>query len=415
MKHLIRLSTIFAFAMFALAIVPANLSIAQDKEVEKEIKRTVELELDEEVEDDDININGKIKINGKTIELNGEEIEGFLEEHGEQLEKWAERHAGEWEQWAEKFESKMENWAESHEAEWEQWAEKYSGRWETWGSKLESGDFDAEEMGKLLERNLEMLEDMPLGSLIDGALKEGLGELRNAPLGSLGELNELVGGALEHSLEAMEKEIAGIAESEIQEHLKGLKTGKLNGALSKLQESISKKHDKLDENADRKLAELESLLSKSANLKDREKADILALLARELKDAAEAEANQARDEAKTAMQKADARAIKAGKKAKGKKFMQSEASARTEQLRELVLQQRQLADQKAKRKSLSTGVNERQAAAKKSLERHYLQLKKQKEEMETKESEIDAMRHEIMVLRKEVQRMKKQDKQKRDK
>ena len=98
-----------------------------------------------------------------------------------------------WEEWAKAFEAKMETWGKKQEVIWEKWAESYSAEWEQWGDKLESGQLKEADVKELLDRNLEMLSDMPLGELVDGLLNDGLQELKNAPWDSLYELQVLVG------------------------------------------------------------------------------------------------------------------------------------------------------------------------------------------------------------------------------
>ena len=85
----------------------------------------------------------------------------------------------------------MERFAENQEKVWNEWAERFEKSWEQWSEELESEEVDSEIVGELIERNLEMLSEMPLGQLVDGLLEEGLGELSDAPWESLEELGEL--------------------------------------------------------------------------------------------------------------------------------------------------------------------------------------------------------------------------------
>ncbi len=385
MNYLIRLSALFAFAMFGM---PSCLLMAQDTPPKWDKK----IQLDEE-----------------------------------KIEQWAEKHAGEWEKWAEKFESKMERWAESQESQWEDWAEAYSKRWEDWGAKLESGEFKPEEMQALLERNLEMLKDMPLASLIDGALKEGLGELKNAPFNSLAELHELIGGSLEQSLQAMEEELAAVSGSEIKGALKNLKTEDLHEAIKKLQHAIEIKQNKGDVAAAETIARLEGVLKKTDNLQSKEKAEILEVLRREMADARALQAKRAEEMTEDRQKMSKQQFAEAMQQ----KAMAMAAAARAKEMAALaermVQEKRNL--ELGKLKTLSAKIdaekaNELARAAeeialkkqamddelriqKSSLERYYADLKKQKAELETKESAIAAMKREIQELRQEVERMKK--------
>ena len=141
----------------------------------------------------------------QAVEEIGERIEQWAEEHGEELEVWAEEYSGQWEEWAQGFETKMESWANEQEKVWEDWAEGYSQKWESWGEQLESGELSKEEMGELIERNLEMLGDMPIGPMIEGLMEQGMGGLKEAPWESLNDLKDMLEDSLEQSLQGIEE------------------------------------------------------------------------------------------------------------------------------------------------------------------------------------------------------------------
>ena len=351
MNYVLRMSVLFAFAIVCLA---SSNVVAQKKKTKTDEK----------------------------VQLNEQMIE-----------QWAEKHAEAWEKWAEKFEYKMERWAADQEKHWEKWADEYSQRWENWGSKLESGDLDPEELQTLMEHNLKMLKDMPLDSMIKGALKEGLGELKNAPIESLGELHELVGGSLEQSLRAMEKELAAVNEMEIKGKLENLKTKDLHEALKKLQGAIEMKQKKHGADAAATITRLEEMLKKSRDLGSKQKDEILEALHRELADAAIAEKMRKEDMA--------AQRLKEAMSSRREMAKALEEKAKAEHAREMAIAAEKMAREKQK-------LSDDLAAEKKSLEQYYQALKKQKAELESKESDIDVLRREIMELRKEVDRMKKQ-------
>ena len=348
----------------------------------------------------------------------------------QKIEQWAEKHAEAWEKWGENFESKMERWAESQEKQWADWADKYSQSWEAWGEKLEAGDIDPDEIEALVERNLEMLKDMPLDSLIDGALKEGLGGFKNAPFDSLADLNELIGGSLEQSLKAMEKELSMVAGSEIKDKLKDLKTQDLHEAIKKLQGAIEIKQSKSNRESAGTLARLEAMIKKSADLGEKEKANIMEILQRELSDARALQVKIAEDDTLAETMNSQARAMAAADKAK-EMAVQAEHMARAVQKNRADLAKQKDLTKLKKRKADALMAAKAKEAAEKlarqkkqsyanlkkekaNLERYYANLKTQKESLESKESAIAAMKREIQDLRKEVERMKKQASKKKD-
>lgn len=366
MKFLLRLSALFAFAMFGMNSCFVS---AQDDGVKAEIDEA-------------------------------------------KIEAWAEKHAEEWEKWGEKFEAKMEKWAKSQEKQWEKWADKYSKRMENWAEQLESGEFDPEELQSMIDHNLDMLKDMPIESLIDGALKEGLGELKNAPFDSLSELQGLIGGSLEKSLEAMEQELSAVAGAELQEKLKGLKTKDLHKAIEKLQGSIEIKSNKGDQDTADTISKLEKALEKSSKLDSEQKDKILEAVQRELADAralrAKNEESHAR--ARDARDKAEAASARAKEMAALAERLARQATMNKANLDKLKASRdaQKLADEARKMAMESMKRSKSSKKTKKDLEQHYNDLKKQKAELEDKESAIAEMKREIMKLRKEVERMKKE-------
>ena len=105
-----------------------------------------------------------------------------------------------WEAWAKRMEQKMERLARDQEGEFQKWAQQYEKSWERLGDQLESSEVDPEVIGELVEQNLKMLSELPLGKLVDQALQDGLGELSTAPWESLDELGALAEKALDRRL-----------------------------------------------------------------------------------------------------------------------------------------------------------------------------------------------------------------------
>ena len=138
---------------------------------------------------------------GESADQLGEHFEEWAEEHAEELDDWSAKYAQKWESWANGLERKMEEFAGDQEGIWADWASDYEQKWDRWAGQLESKDIDAEAIGELVERNLKMLSEMPLGQMVDQVLKDGVGELSDAPWESLGELSELAKSALQEPLD----------------------------------------------------------------------------------------------------------------------------------------------------------------------------------------------------------------------
>ena len=422
MKHSLRLLVLCLVGLFPITHF-TSIAVAQNKKVDRRVLNNLE---DEKHDDDHDHEGGiRIMINGKELEIDEEQIESFFEGRGEEIEAWAERHAEAWERWAEKFEAKMERWAEESEEEWEEWAEQYSDRWEKWGDKLEAGEIKGEELDKLLESNLEMLSEMPLGDLIEGALKNSLGELGDAPFESLDELGNIVGGAIEQSLETLEQELeGGIAGLDIN-----VVTGKqrrgtenLNEALERLQGSLEKKRGQLEKNADRKLARMKELLARKKDLSEEDvdkiveklKDDLAASNAQEMQRAhlklAKQRQGLEQKAAELALRKAKTAAANA-RNAEGRAKREMELARNIErEIRKKLLDDRNAAIKAKREMAQRKQVENDEDSEMDSLEAIYKKLKAEKEGLEKKESAIDQLRREIQELRKEIQRMKKNQK-----
>lgn len=435
--------TLFAFAMFGFG--NAIVSAQDDQRSQPDIELTQELERKLEADLAALQRARKSqqKPQNKSNRKHQNEEEQQLEAAAAKIEAWAAEHSDQWESWAEKFEQKMEKWADSQENQWEKWADDYSEQWEDWAEKIESGEIKPEEIEKLVQANLKMLNEMPLGKMIDGALKEGLGELKNMPIEHLGELHELIGGSLEQALGAMEKEISGAVAGELKNALGNLETGELKKAINLLQNSIQIQQHQIDGEAKEKIMELKELLKNKAGLDEKKRDEIRVALERELVDAVtikkkqiekalQAQSGQLKKQAAAHADQAKVMQ-EMMKKLKGsemkalaaKTFADSKRSeAMVKQAVLMAKKAEELAKRKMKqspdaRKKAEMIKREAQAKAiakakanipdqyKKSVEQYYSNLKAQQENLKEKESEIESMRREIRELRKLVEKMSK--------
>ena len=411
---------LFAFAMFSCGNAVVSAQENQQSASDFALAQKLEADLDSLQ-------RAQGKQQGSQKKSNRRKQADEVEVDSEQIEAWAEKHAGEWESWAEKFEQKMEKWAAGQEKQWESWADNYSEQWEGWAEKIESGEIKPEEIQQLVEKKLKMLKDMPLGDMIEGALKEGLGELENMPIESLGELHELVGGSLEQALKTMEKEISDTAGVEIKKAIGELETGEFKKAIELLQNSIQVQQRQIDGEAKEKIMQLKTLLKDKGNLNAKQRDEISSALEREIVDAITAGKNQL-DEAMKAQRgqlkaQESARAMQAKamkevaeKMAGGRKKAMAaremaeakRAEALAKQAELMAKKATELANQKkAASAKARTKSNEGSDRDKKTIEAYLSEAENQQANLKEKDAAIEAMRREIRELRKEVERMKK--------
>ncbi len=240
---------------------------------------------------------------GENVEIAGEAIEQWIEANQDELEQWAEQHGKQWEQWAEQFEQKFSRWAEDQEQVWEQWAEQYSKRWEDWGRQLESEEINPDELREIIQRNLEMLGEMPLGQLIDGAMKQGTEQLESAPWDSIEDLHAMIRRSLEQSVEKAERDLADASDriqdaagqmKELQEKAEeaGADAEFILPVVEKLQESMKSKKEFMDTESKARLKELKQKLAKVEDMKPEEVKKLIA----ELMKAVESESKRSATE-----------------------------------------------------------------------------------------------------------------------
>ena len=309
----------------------------------------------------------------------GEKIEAWAEEHSGELEAWAEKYSGQWEEWAAGFESKMERWAAEQEGVWEDWADEFSAKWEDWGAKLESGEIDPDEMGEVIERNLKMLGEMPIGPMIEGLMKEGMGGLKDAPWESLNDIQDMVQDSLELSLKGMED----MAKEGGADWARS--SDEFRGVLEKMQKGLDVKLKKLDSESAKKLGKLKKVLAeKELSTEQREK---ILKMAETIKDARVRQAAEMKAKADAVRKEALAKRKSASKKADKARSGDDEALSKF--------------NEALKKRAKAKNIN------KEALERVLEQARKQRDEMKSKESDLDALRDEIRKLRDEVKRLKK--------
>lgn len=404
--------------LIAMMLVMLPTSFCFGQEIEKEdIQEVVESveEIADEIEEQ--------------VEEIGEAIEEWMEENSEEIEEWVEQHGGDWGEWAEEFEKKMNRWAKGQERVWERWADSYSGRWEKWSKTLESNQIDSFELEKIIEGNLEMLSDIPLGQLIDGALKEGLSHLEDAPWESIDGLQGMIRRSIDQSVELVEDELDGVGQrldrlDRAAREMAKAKAKRRVGRDGDIDEgiefilpvdegqpdSMDSKREAMDLQSAEKMKELQQLLkNKDADWKDAE------AIIQEMRKIKKAKANlqkkngtsQDRERARkeaigNARRLAEARLnqrsnnVRSGAAKDGKQDPEksnAKAKVREKRLERLL-----------KRFEETQAENE---SSRESLKKIYQQLIKEEKKINSKDAMIEDLKEQIKVLSREIKDLKK--------
>ena len=404
--------------LIAMMLVMLPTSFCFGQEIEKEdIQEVVESveEIADEIEEQ--------------VEEIGEAIEEWMEENSEEIEEWVEQHGGDWGEWAEEFEKKMNRWAKGQERVWERWADSYSGRWEKWSKTLESNQIDSFELEKIIEGNLEMLSDIPLGQLIDGALKEGLSHLEDAPWESIDGLQGMIRRSIDQSVELVEDELDGVGQrldrlDRAAREMAKAKAKRRVGRDGDIDEgiefilpvdegqpdSMDSKREAMDLQSAEKMKELQQLLkNKDADWKDAE------AIIQEMRKIKKAKANlqkkngtsQDRERARkeaigNARRLAEARLnqrsnnVRSGAAKDGKQDPEksnAKAKVREKRLERLL---KQFEESQAENES-----------SRESLKKIYQQLIKEEKKINSKDAMIEDLKEQIKVLSREIKDLKK--------
>ena len=332
----------------------------------------------------------------------GEDHGKIIEAQAKQIEKWVESYSRDWEKWAERFEKKMEKMAEKHEAKWTEWAEQYTERWDNWAEKLESGKLDTAELDKLVEQNLKLMAEMPIGDLIESTLKETMGELEDAPLESLAELGQLVERSLHQSLEQLDK----IDPAQYEEKAK-----KYWDSLTRLKQQLNSDSEWSELSKD-KLKKLEKLLkSKKLNREQRRAIELSVLQQTQAMEQQRQalEALQQKRSANRAQLDNRRAAEKARSLAEAARVQSAEARKRAELAQKAAVEKAKAYMEKAAKRSVQKKRDKEKAAAGKvpaNLKTIYEAIAQQADKIESREKELLEMSREIKRLRNEIRKLK---------
>lgn len=420
--------------LIAMMLVSMPAAYCPGQEIEKEeIQEAVEAV--EEIADEI----------GEQVEEIGEAIEKWMEENSDEIEEWVEQHGDSWEEWAEEFEEKMSRWAAGQERVWERWAKRYTDRWEGWSSRLESDEIDSDELGKIIEGNIKMLSDIPLGQLIDGALKEGLSHLEDAPWESIDGLQSMIRRSIEQSVEMAEEEIANAGERiDRAAREMAAKQRRNDGrrgededvdfilpVVEKLQNSMDSKREAVESKSDDKMKELQQLLkNKNADWEDVEaiiremrkiKKERMDLEKKSLLDAYEAAKKQKRESAqkrngefKQARELARKQAIENARQAAEARLKKRSVDGQSRKAEDREQIAKKLAEKaEVRQKRLEQLIRrfeetqEENRSSRDSLKKIYEQLAKEEKKIDSKDAMIEQLKDQIKDLSKEIKSLKK--------
>jgi len=190
---------------------------------------------------------------GEVSEEFSEQLEKWMDKHGENLKGWTNEHGEDWQTWANSVQGRAEKWAEVQNRQWSNWSQKYEAEMKLLTGQMAKEDLSAEEVGKLIDKNLDMLSKMPIGEMIEKGIKEATDGLRSAPLESLGGLKNIAGEAYVDSIEAAEE----VASTGVAAAMKN--RDKLEKLMDKLQKEFNQKSSQLNEAYEQQMKQLNTL------------------------------------------------------------------------------------------------------------------------------------------------------------
>lgn len=190
---------------------------------------------------------------GEVSEEFSAQLEKWMDKHGENLKGWTDEHGQDWQAWAKQVQGRTEKWAQSQNQLWGQWSKHYEAEMKALTGQLNQEDLSAEEVGKIIDKNLDMLSNMPIGQMIEQGIKEATDGLKSAPLQSLDGLQDIAGEAYQDSVEAAEE----VASTGIAAAMNN--RDKLKKLMDKLQAEYNQKSEQLNESFEQQMKQLNTL------------------------------------------------------------------------------------------------------------------------------------------------------------
>ena len=338
------------------------------------------------------------QLNEKTGNI-AEAIEKAMEENSDELEEWADRYSQQWERWAERFEKRFNRWAEEQEDMWDDWSAEYGGQWEQWADKLENENLEGKELSRVIQGNLEMLGEMPLGQMVEGILKEGAEGFESAPWESLHDLQGVLQDAIKNSVDEVERRVEQrtrqmAIESNAKQAEQESEIEFILPVIENQQEGLRTKRRTLDNDAKNALKKIEDAIQNDD------------LDADELKAMLKGIVNSSKERALSAQQSGKQR-FKQRTQAHEKANNNADARrAKVVEMREKALKNREKT-RRAYEKAVGNSRAKRSNKAKASLKKTLDKLDDDESpKLMQKSDELEELKKEIMKLRKEVEKMK---------
>ena len=237
-----------------------NLHAQDNQSVDKELTQRIE-EASEVVQDASEAVEDTMDEVVDHVAEVGEEfskaLEKWMKRHSGELEGWSEEHGDQWTKWADQLEERVEKWSVDQEKQWKSWADHYEEEMGALSKQLKKNELSTEDVGNLVETNLRLLGEIPIGQMIQQGIREGARELESAPWESLNDLSRIAGNAASESVEAAEK-LTGSAVN------RALRTsmnhgGKLNEAGDRLQQELNRQRDEIQKLFERRIEALEAV------------------------------------------------------------------------------------------------------------------------------------------------------------
>lgn len=157
-----------------------------------------------------------------------EKLERIAEKFAERIEEWAGENEEEWEELGEKLGSKFESFAKDQEKRWGKWESEFSQNMEKWTRQMDSEDFDADKLKRMINQGLDLIGEMPVDETFQGLVDQAK-NLDDIDIKQFEELGEIISEAVEEAQSEIENlELDNATESDLKELIEG--------ALSQFQE-----------------------------------------------------------------------------------------------------------------------------------------------------------------------------------
>ena len=270
MKSKSILAAIAPMLAFTIAIGSVSLSAnayAQDNQnIEEELTQQLE-EASEVVQEASEAVEETIEEVAEHVAEVGEEfseaLEKWMGQHSGELEKWSDKHGDQWNKWAQRLEQRVEKWSVNQEKQWKSWADHYENEMGALSKQLEKDELTSDDVSNLIETNLRLLGEIPVGQMIEQGIRAGANELESAPWKSLNDLSRIAGDAASDSVEAAEKLTGSAVNRALRTSMNH--AGDLNAAHERLEKEFNRQRGEIKQLFQRRIEALEGLLEEDGD------------------------------------------------------------------------------------------------------------------------------------------------------